>query len=257
VSVCVGELGTAGRRRAYHAALGTWASRDPAGYADGPNLTEYVGGAAVSRIDPMGLAATQPTTRPQPMTRPADRARQPRTSLPDATGAWKYLDEADADSARIWIQLSGHDLGMVLPGFRPRVIFKVTAGVTLKHLLEIDFSTYGYVIIDGQRVDYPPGMSGGATLVHEVRQQGWVCSGSGSIYLVEKNYQHEQSQVSPLNRRTGITQTYAYEWRYRQGTFTYNVKQTDDSLKRSDRQQADLLQNVYNGRAMPDKGEDE
>ncbi len=43
------------RHRAYHADLGRFLQRDPAGYADGPNLYEYVAGEPVVFVDPFGL----------------------------------------------------------------------------------------------------------------------------------------------------------------------------------------------------------
>lgn len=48
------------RHRAYHADLGRFLQRDPAGYADGPNLYEYVAGNPVAFDGPMGLEKETP-----------------------------------------------------------------------------------------------------------------------------------------------------------------------------------------------------
>lgn len=43
------------RHRMYHPQLGRWLQRDPAGYVDGLNLYEYVGGNPIGAVDPSGL----------------------------------------------------------------------------------------------------------------------------------------------------------------------------------------------------------
>lgn len=43
------------RHRYYSPHLARWTTRDPAGYVDGPNLYEYVGGYPLIAIDPYGL----------------------------------------------------------------------------------------------------------------------------------------------------------------------------------------------------------
>ena len=43
------------RFRYYHASLGRWLSRDPAGYKDGISLYQYVRSNPVTALDPMGL----------------------------------------------------------------------------------------------------------------------------------------------------------------------------------------------------------
>lgn len=50
------------RFRHYWAALGTWVSRDPAGYADGGNLYEYCCGEPMGYTDPLGLKKGQKST---------------------------------------------------------------------------------------------------------------------------------------------------------------------------------------------------
>lgn len=43
------------RHRSYHPEMGRWMQRDPAGYVDGWDLYEYVGGRAVTSRDPSGM----------------------------------------------------------------------------------------------------------------------------------------------------------------------------------------------------------
>jgi RHS repeat-associated protein len=67
------------RHRAYHAEMGRWTQRDPAGYVDGGDLYEYVGGRAVTSNDASGLmrlpcsgsgcTASQPVPAPDPQPR--------------------------------------------------------------------------------------------------------------------------------------------------------------------------------------------
>jgi len=45
------------RNRTYHPALGRWMQRDPADYADGMSLYEYVGSRPANRTDPQGLSS--------------------------------------------------------------------------------------------------------------------------------------------------------------------------------------------------------
>lgn len=45
------------KHRVYNPLTGRWLQRDPAGFVDGPNLYQYVGGGPGRYIDPMGLAA--------------------------------------------------------------------------------------------------------------------------------------------------------------------------------------------------------
>lgn len=45
------------RHRLYHPTLGTWISRDPAGFPDGFSLYEYVGGRPTGSTDPSGLCS--------------------------------------------------------------------------------------------------------------------------------------------------------------------------------------------------------
>ncbi len=48
------------RNRWYHPGLGRWIERDPAGYVDGRNLYQYVGGMPGNFTDPMGLCMCGP-----------------------------------------------------------------------------------------------------------------------------------------------------------------------------------------------------
>ena len=47
------------RNRMYHPPLGRWMQRDPAGYSEGPHLTQYVLGRPCSFVDPFGLMTDQ------------------------------------------------------------------------------------------------------------------------------------------------------------------------------------------------------
>jgi RHS repeat-associated protein len=46
------------RNRIYHPTLGRWVQRDPLGYVDGMSLYEYLAGAPLSWLDPLGLRLT-------------------------------------------------------------------------------------------------------------------------------------------------------------------------------------------------------
>ena len=52
--------------RVYLTPLGVWAQQDPAGYVDGANLYQFVGGNPLRFADPFGLQETRlgPTTAP-------------------------------------------------------------------------------------------------------------------------------------------------------------------------------------------------
>ena len=47
------------RHRVLVSEMGRWSRRDPAGYVEGINLLEYVGGASVKRMDPSGLGPVE------------------------------------------------------------------------------------------------------------------------------------------------------------------------------------------------------
>ncbi|MFN4841488.1 MAG: RHS repeat-associated core domain-containing protein, partial [Phycisphaerales bacterium] len=51
-----------GRMRWYDARLGRWLTRDPAGYVDGLNVYQFVGGNPLMFVDPLGLWGVVPNT---------------------------------------------------------------------------------------------------------------------------------------------------------------------------------------------------
>jgi len=77
------------RHRVYHATLGRWIQRDPAGYVDGMNFAEYVAATPLMATDPLGLAACEVRQVSIPNPHQSDRFLPPG-----------YLGRTDLDESK-------------------------------------------------------------------------------------------------------------------------------------------------------------
>jgi RHS repeat-associated protein len=106
------------RHRMYHATLGRWIQRDPAGYVDGVGLYEYVGSRPGGKSDPTGLMwEMNPDRWPynDPAAKAAGRAAAKRawnTVVKGVQAAWDWLTKSPkgCDAIQAWFDDYGEDV---------------------------------------------------------------------------------------------------------------------------------------------------